>query len=153
MTNFTPEMIEKAKTAGSPEELITLAESNGLELSAEEAAAYFAQLNPKMGELEDDELEIVSGGACGSKKKDTTPRRYGFELNVSNKVYFPTRCPQCFQTVVRNGLWCYGSIVNHGFLYWLDQAGDKWEVECKNYHKIGTYTGDPASKGIEKNEW
>ena len=45
MMNFTPEMIEKAKAAASPEELLDLAKANGVDLSADEAAAYFTQLS------------------------------------------------------------------------------------------------------------
>ena len=63
--NFTPEQITKAKAAKSAEELIALAKENGMELSEEEAAKYFAELN-KEGELADEELDNVSGGACYS---------------------------------------------------------------------------------------
>lgn len=68
MENFTPEMIEKAKTAQSAEELLDMAKAGGKELTAEEAKAYFEMLNPKTGELSDDELDAVSGGGCKSKK-------------------------------------------------------------------------------------
>ena len=64
MTNFTPEMIEKAKTAKSAEELLEIAKAGGVEMTAAEAATYFAQLTPKSGELDDDDLDSVSGGAC-----------------------------------------------------------------------------------------
>ena len=64
MKNLTPEMIEKAKTAKSAEELLEIAKANGAEMTAEEAATYFAQLNPKSGELDDDDLDNVAGGAC-----------------------------------------------------------------------------------------
>lgn len=47
MKNFNAEMIEKAKTAKSTEELLELAKANGVEMTADEAATYFAQLNPK----------------------------------------------------------------------------------------------------------
>ena len=40
-----------------------LAKENGIELTEEEAQAYFAQLN-KSGELSDDELDAVAGGGC-----------------------------------------------------------------------------------------
>ena len=66
MKNLNPEMIEKAKAAKSAEELLTLAKSNGVEMTEDEAATYFAQLNPKSGELDDDDLDNVAGGACGS---------------------------------------------------------------------------------------
>jgi predicted ribosomally synthesized peptide with nif11-like leader len=66
MKNLTPEMIEKAKAAKNAEELLALANDNGVEMTAEEAATYFAQLNPTSGELNDDDLDSVAGGACGN---------------------------------------------------------------------------------------
>ena len=64
MKNLTPEMIEKAKTAKTYEELLEIAKANKLEITADEAATYFAQLNPKGGELDDDALNGIAGG-CG----------------------------------------------------------------------------------------
>ena len=58
------ELIAKAKEAKSPEELMALAKENGMELTEEAASTYFNQLNPKMGELADDELDNVAGGGC-----------------------------------------------------------------------------------------
>ena len=60
---FTDEMLEKAKTAKSAEELLEMAKAENIEISAEEAAKAFAELN-KTGELSDDELDNVAGG-CG----------------------------------------------------------------------------------------
>ena len=65
MKNLTPEMIEKAKAAKSAEELLEVAKAGGVELTADEAATYFAQLNPQSGELDDDALDGVAGGGCG----------------------------------------------------------------------------------------
>jgi hypothetical protein len=65
MKNLTPEMIEKAKVAKSAEELFEIAKDNGVEMTADEATTYFAQLNPKSGELDDNDLDNVAGGACG----------------------------------------------------------------------------------------
>ena len=62
---FTKEQITKAKAAKSAEELIALAKENGIALTEEEAAKYYAELN-KEGELADDELDNVVGG-CGAK--------------------------------------------------------------------------------------
>ena len=73
MNNLTPEMIEKAKVAKTAEELYEIAKANGVELSADEAATYFAQINPKSGELDDDDLDNVAGGACKNKEGDTGP--------------------------------------------------------------------------------
>ena len=60
------ELFEKAKEAKSAEELLSLAKENGMELTEEEAVAYFAQLN-KSGELSDEELDNVAGGGCHKK--------------------------------------------------------------------------------------
>ncbi len=59
------EIIEKAKQAKNPEELINIAKINNVELTAEEAKVYFDKLN-KIGELKDDELSDVAGGGCSS---------------------------------------------------------------------------------------
>ena len=64
--NFNAEMIEKAKVAKTAEELYEIAKSEGVEMTADEAATYFAQLNPKSSELSDDDLDNVSGG-CGTQ--------------------------------------------------------------------------------------
>ena len=58
---FSNEMIEKAKTANTAEELLAMAKAENIELSAEEAEKAFAELN-KTGELSDEELNNVAGG-------------------------------------------------------------------------------------------
>lgn len=60
---LTKELLEKAKTAKSAEELQNMAKAENIELSADEAAKAFAELN-KNGELTDEELDNVAGG-CG----------------------------------------------------------------------------------------
>ncbi len=57
------ELIQKAKEVKSAEELKALAKENGVELSDEQAADMFSKLNTS-GELADDELDAVVGGAC-----------------------------------------------------------------------------------------
>ena len=57
---LTQEMIEKAKAAKSAEELLLLAEENGIEMTADEANTCFEQINAN--HLDDDLLEGVSGG-------------------------------------------------------------------------------------------
>ena len=71
MKNFTAEQIEKAKGAKSVEELIALAKEVNLEMTEEEAKAYFAQLNPGTGELSEEELDNVSGGGCETSSGHT----------------------------------------------------------------------------------
>lgn len=60
---FSPELIEKARAARSPEELISLAKDNDIELNAEQASAYFERLS-KRGEISDNELADAVGGGC-----------------------------------------------------------------------------------------
>ena len=62
MKNLTPELIAKAKTAESAEELFELAKANNVELTEEEAKTYFEQLNAN-GAVSDDELDAVAGGS------------------------------------------------------------------------------------------
>ena len=95
MKNLTPEMIEKAKVAKSAEELLALAKENNVEMSADEADTYFAQLNPKSGELSDDDLDNVAGGAgsCGDPtNKDLFPEG-------SKMRYKKGSCPVCHTNV------------------------------------------------------
>ena len=63
---LSDELLEKAKGTKSVEELLKLAKENGIEMTDEEGAAYFAQLN-KSGELSDEELDNVAGGGCHKK--------------------------------------------------------------------------------------
>ncbi len=65
--NLNGELLEKAKEAKNSEDLILLAKESGFDLTEEEADRYFARLNPKSGEIGDDELGDVSGGGkCGT---------------------------------------------------------------------------------------
>ncbi len=58
---FTKEQLEKAMACKSVEELLALAEAEGIALTREEAEKYLAQFGTR--ELSMDELEGVSGGA------------------------------------------------------------------------------------------
>lgn len=91
MKNFNAEMIENAKTAKSAEELIELAKAGGVEMTADEAAIYFAQLNPESGELSDDELDAVAGGACSGSDNDNSNVAVGDKVRVISGE----TCPKC----------------------------------------------------------
>ena len=62
--NISKELIEKAKTAKTAEELLEMAKEESIEMSAEQAAEYFVTIHAS-GELSDEELDNVAGG-CGS---------------------------------------------------------------------------------------
>ena len=93
MTNLTPEMIEKAKAVKSAEELLTLAKENNVEMTADEAAKYFAQLNPKSGELSDDDLDNVAGGAGGCSNDNRV------QNGDRVRVITGATCPKCGGTI------------------------------------------------------
>ena len=90
--NISKELIEKAKTAKSAEELLAMAKAENINFTAEEAAKAFAELN-KTGELSDEELDNVAGGGCGdSNKSGDTPKysvgQRGCTCVGPNKVYY-----------------------------------------------------------------
>ena len=91
---FSKELIEKAKTAKSAEELLAIAKAENIELTEEQAAKAFAELS-KNGELSDEELDNVAGGGCGGR----TPK---FSVNdrVSHKG---SDGKEVYGTVVRIG--------------------------------------------------
>ena len=59
---ISQEKIKKAMGCKTEAELIALAKAEGIDVTAEEAAKFFASLSEKKVNL--DELENVSGGAC-----------------------------------------------------------------------------------------
>lgn len=64
MNHFSAEQIQQAKGTANPEELMELAKSLHIEMTADEAKCFFEQLHPASGELSDEELDNVSGGGC-----------------------------------------------------------------------------------------
>ena len=66
------ELLAKAKEAKNPDELMSLAKENGIEMTKEKADEYFKQLSTSSGELSDSELDNVSGG-CGGDYVDGRP--------------------------------------------------------------------------------
>ena len=59
---LTAEQMSKAAACKSAEELQELAASEGIDLTDEEAEAYFAELNNV--HVSDEELDAVAGGKC-----------------------------------------------------------------------------------------
>lgn len=86
------ELLEKAKAAKSPEELLSIAKENDYQLTEEEANAYFEQIS-KSGELTDEELDNVAGGGAMTCYNHDRP-----VISVFNHCDYWT-CSKC------NGLW------------------------------------------------
>ena len=60
--NLSEEVIAKAMQCETPEQLIELAKSEGIELTLDEAEAYLAEMNDV--ELDSQQLKAVAGGYC-----------------------------------------------------------------------------------------
>ena len=96
---YTQEQIEKAKTAGTVEELIAIAKTEGIELSEEKAATLYAELRAEEQELSDEELDNVAGGtAC-----DETECKQCHTANSVNNVHC-TNCGAALGNPKRIGL-------------------------------------------------
>ena len=83
--NVSKELIEKAKTAKTAEELLEMAKEESIEMSAEQAAKAFAELN-KTGELSDEELDNVAGG-CDEFKQTKWKYNVGDCVIIKEQVY------------------------------------------------------------------
>ena len=114
MTNFTPELIAKAKAAKSAEELFSLAKANGAELTEAEVETYFAQLNAN-GAVVDDELDVVAGGgSCPGDEEsaETTAKKGNISQGSRVRVTDGSMCSKCNTNygVIKYAV--YGSIRN-----------------------------------------
>ncbi len=87
-------LLEKAKQANSPEELLALAKENGYPLDEEGAKAYFEKIH-KSGELSDDELDNVAGGGCSIDNSITPQERLRQTYNNANVLCNTASCPVC----------------------------------------------------------
>ena len=86
---FSKELIEKAKTAKTTEELLAMAKAENIEMTAEEAESAFTKLH-KTGELSDEELDNVSGGCddikWGSTNYDVLKECIHFDFDIGTRV-------------------------------------------------------------------
>ncbi|MGN1100113.1 MAG: hypothetical protein ACI4S9_07175 [Christensenellales bacterium] len=124
--NISKELLEKAKTAKTVEELLALAKAENIEMSAEQAAKAFAEFN-KTGELSDEELDNVSGGGCGDPETPGEPK-----FNVGDRVYYLVTKPagpraypvqeKVFSTVTG-----VGKSADGGYVYSLSNGETKGE--------------------------
>lgn len=90
------ELLEKAKAAKSPEEIQVLAKENGMEdFSLESAKAYYEQFH-KEGELSDEELDNVAGGACYTDDGRMV-------TTIANFCEDGHRCKKCGRNFIHEG--------------------------------------------------
>lgn len=84
------ELLQKAGEARTPEELQALAKENGMDITPEQAREYFDRLH-QTGELDDDELENVSGG-CGGGGGPSVPKGY---VEILKPYYYGCKYYMC----------------------------------------------------------
>lgn len=83
---ISKELLEKAKTAKSAEELLAMTNAENIELTEEQAAKAFAEIN-KAGELSDEELDNVTGGCGGRTPKFSVNDRVSHKGSDGKEVY------------------------------------------------------------------
>ena len=130
--NVSKELLEKAKQAKTAEELLAIAKAENVELTAEEAAKAFAELN-KTGEISDEELDNVAGG-CGDPETPGEPK-----FNVGQTVY--VRATNAAAKILEN-LGKKGDLFpEYKYKIEVHDTGiftlERWEHELKS-----SYTGD-----------
>lgn len=90
MTPF--DLIELAKRAQSAQELLELAQQSKIKLSREDAAIYFDRWHG-MGELSDDDLDLITGGAEEYAGKVVCEVCGGeLDIDLSEGGYYCGRC-------------------------------------------------------------
>lgn len=104
---YSEELINKALSVSTPEELAAVAKENNIELSSEKAKVYFERIH-SAGEIADDELDNVAGGSSGC---DAPPSGYGHEDGVYppkaevKKIDGKDSCPNCSVALKYTGNW------------------------------------------------
>ena len=125
---FSKELIEKAKTAKSAEELLAMSKAEGFELPEGEAKTVFSKLN-KTGELSDEELDNVSGGGC--RDSGDTPK-----FSVGQNVYeYANRgsYPVTVTYVSSEKTDCGGIITSNVFTYSVKPKGGELETDVPEF--------------------
>ena len=84
--NISKELLEKAKTAKTAEELLAMAKEENIELTVEQATKALAKMN-KNSELSDEELDNVAGGGGGRPPKFSRNDRVSHKGSDGKAVY------------------------------------------------------------------
>ncbi len=107
---MTNELIGKAKECKSAEELLALSKENNYPMSEEDAERIFTELHTE-GELSEEELDNVSGGACHIKvggEKYTVVTNHNKCINGCYEAGF--RYTDKGFDIIRNDNWALRSI-------------------------------------------
>ena len=126
--NMNQELILKAKEASSAEELMALAKENGMEMTEEQAQAYF-DVTHKTGELADDELDNVAGGGCGGGGGGSSGSDWRDSFYDGMYVQTPDGegCTTLTDSPGCQGLPDYMK----GYFYYTNREEQTWKVVCE----------------------
>ena len=83
---ISKELLEKAKTAKTAEELLAMAKEENIELTVEQATKALAKMS-KNSELSDEELDNVAGGGGGRPPKFSRNDRVSHKGSDGKAVY------------------------------------------------------------------
>lgn len=131
--NFTKEMITKAQLAKSVEELMALAQGEGIELSEQNAQTYFNFLNSN-GELSESELDFVAGG----KGEPSGPPAPKFRVGQQFRIFYATTGTIAHGVITGIDFTCYSP--QSGYKYFVQYEGggqDYWYLET--LHNASVY--------------
>ena len=125
-------LLAKAKEAKTPDELMSLAKENGVELTEESAASYFDRLHPQTGELSDSELDNVSGGCGGGYVAGRPKPRFAVGETVlyihswlgANRI---TASAKVMKRSYKNDGWYYTLKIHDGSEI---EMGESYIMEC-----------------------
>lgn len=122
------ELKRRLKTAGSEAEFKAILEEEGINLSDEDIENAFASIN-REGEIEDDDLDSVSGGGCSKEDYTLTCPRCGTKLtyvsysdNIDARTYYLNLCYGCRSYGVRFRNNHYETLPENYVSYALDRA-------------------------------
>lgn len=118
-------LYDEARNAESPEELFEIARNENIKLSKEEAVELYGRLHAS-GCVDDDDLDSVTGGACGKGNTLACPRcsspltgvSYHDRVDNTDRTYY-----LCY------GCRCYGAVLNAGTLWPLEENFVSWILD------------------------
>ena len=119
--NVSKELLEKARTANSAEELLVMAKAESVELTEEQAEKAFAELH-KTGEIADEELDNVAGG-CG--KEEIPEPKYKIGDMVISSRGFPCHTCNCYRDFQITGVH-RSPDGKHTYSIACPECGEKW---------------------------
>src|SRR5690554_2144259 len=90
------ELLKQAVRCATPEELMELANENGIALSVKEAEQLMGLLHPRTGELSPDELDAITGGSEDEESSKGKCDECGGEIRFAGGgLQTVWQCTQC----------------------------------------------------------